>query len=276
MHVYTRKDGIWDISHSLDNAVTGRYGLRVYGEVMAISGGWMAISSPQGGGHRILVYPFQDGQWSSTPYIIDRLDGAVLHEIMGLDISGGSLVVVSRATEGWRAGRYRLTDSGPVYESKAIAEKPERIGQEISLSGDRAVLMLMNSASQPVTDASVVYDTSKNPWKKISTLPTLKGSAPFSPEYSRGLRWAKSILMGNHAVTSPVSFMPSGAGWTSSLVFQETPQRWVTSIDAEGDLALLSSASHLKLYGQSAVASGSSPKSYSSKHHTTITTLPAH
>jgi len=249
VHVYTRKDGIWDISHSLDNPVTGRYGLRIYGEVMAVSGDWMAISSPRAGAYKILVYPFRDGQWSRTPYIIDRLDDMVLHEIISLDISGGSMVVVTRASEGWRAGRYSLTASGPVYASKALAEKPEHIAQEISLSGDRATLMLTNSTGNPIP-ISPVYDTSKNPWKKISTLSLPKGNSPMSPDYSRGLIWAgKSILMGN-GTPSPVAFMPSGASWTSSLPFQENSSTRPLSMDAEGELALLSSRSYLRLYSQ--------------------------
>lgn len=246
VHVYTRKDGIWEHSHSLDNPSRSSSGARVYGEVMSVKGRWMAISSPQAGGHKILVYGFRDGKWSQTPAVISLLDGRAMEEIMGLDISGDSLVVVTRATgQGWLAGRFRLADSGPVYVSKASAEKAEHTAPEISLSGDRAALRLF-AGSRSISP--VIYDTSKNPWKKLATMPLRTGFNPMLSRYSRGLIWAGKGLLLSGSGINPVAFMPSGAAWSSSQPFGEGFSPF--SLDAEDDLALLTSRDNLKLYSQ--------------------------
>lgn len=246
VYAYTRKDGIWEHSHSLDNPVRGHYGERVYGEVMSVKGRWMAISSPQPGGHKILVYGFREGKWSQTPSIISLLDGAPLPEVMGLDISGDSLVVVTRVEgQGWLAGRFRLADTGPVYVSKASAEKPEHTAPEISLSGDRAALRLF-AASSSINP--VIYDTSQNPWKKLATLPLRTGFDPRLSRYSRGLMWAGKGLLLSGAGMNPFAFMPSGAAWARSQPFGEGFSPF--SLDAEDDLALLTSRNNLSLFSQ--------------------------
>lgn len=248
VHVYTRTDGIWDYSHSLDNPLPYQDGYIRYGSMIAVRGNWMAIASQR----KVWVYARQSGKWSTTPFIIDRLNNIPFNEIRGVDISGENLVIAGmQSGSSWAGGIFHLQPTGPELATSFAETTGGNVVVSISLSGDRAVVSLTNASAGPQSPA--VYDTKPLKWKKLSTL--APGKSVPNPAYSRGIVWADSgILMGTgNSGSNATYFAPLGAGWKASQPFNASPSAGsVIALNARANLALLVYHQRARLFSQTA------------------------
>jgi len=248
VHVFTRKDGLWDHSHSLDSPLQNRDGPVFYGSIIAVRGNWMAIASQR----RVWVYPFQSGKWSTAPFLIDQMNNIPFGEIRSIDISGDKLVIAGlQSGSSWAGGVFHLTATGPELATSFTEATVGNVMVGISLSGDRAVVSLTNTSTGPQPPA--VYDTKPAKWKKLSTLAPAKSVG--KALYSRGMVWGGSgILMGTgNSATKPTHFSPLGAGWKASQPFNANGSMGsVIALDARENLALLVYHQQARLFTQTA------------------------